>query len=181
MWIYLNENFILGKFNMKRQNQSPIIIKSYLNTFKTSSRSLYILRSLCILTDWLTHSLTHSSVQIMLLELGKDGKNILWPNSYKILGSKSPDQRYFEVTTWKFSEEEYFANNDNKFKTTNLSTMLSVRSWSESQVLIMQKEIQDRCPRSIFFFPYFWLFKIYSKTFYINGPGDHLISNVKCC
>ena len=35
--------------------------------------------------------------------IGKGGKNILWPNSYKISGSKSPGQRSFEATTRELS------------------------------------------------------------------------------
>ena len=47
----------------------------------------------------LTDSLTHSFVCIMLLKLGKGGKNILLPNSYKVSGSKSPDKRSLEANT----------------------------------------------------------------------------------
>ena len=51
----------------------------------------------------LTDSLTHSSVRIMLLKTNKGGKIKLWPNSYKVSGSKSLRQRSLEATTWIMS------------------------------------------------------------------------------
>jgi hypothetical protein len=39
----------------------------------------------------------------MLRKLGKGGKIMLWPNSYKVSGSKSPGRRSLEATTWIMS------------------------------------------------------------------------------
>ena len=66
----------------------------------------YNVLSMCIYhrsIRWLTDWLTHSSVRIMLLKTNKGGKIKLWPNSYKVSGSKSLRQRSLEATTWIMS------------------------------------------------------------------------------
>ena len=94
-----------------------------------SNRSLYIFpRSTHWMTDWLTHSIIcrHNA-------LGKAGKIILWPNSYKVLGSNL----------------DYVLKGDMsialKSKTVNLSTVITVRTWRDNLLLDeRRKKIRTR-------------------------------------
>ena len=90
-------------------------------------------------TDWLTHS----CVRIMLSEIWQRWKSILWPNSYKISGNKSPGQRSLEdleATTWSFSLKEYLAKNNNKSQTLNLFIVLAVQTNVRTENLLLDKK-----------------------------------------
>ena len=78
----------------------------------------------------------------MLLKTWQKWKN--YTLAEQEFNSKSPGQRTVEATTWEFSIEEYLAINNNKSKTLNLSTLISVRTWWESPT-----RREKNCSRSL--------------------------------
>ena len=77
-----------------------------------------IKKCLC-LAHWPTHLSASCSKKF-----GKGGKNILWPISYTVSGSKSPGKRYLEAaTTWIMSTWRRYGHRSN---TINLFTVITV-------------------------------------------------------
>ena len=99
------------------------------NTLLSYEQKPLHLPSVYSLTQSLAHSLTHSSVCIMLLKTCQRWKN---HTLAKLLQAAS----HLVNAPWRQqpenSLEEYLANNNNKSKTINLSTVITLRTRWES-------------------------------------------------
>ena len=92
-------------------------------------------------THWLTHSLTDSSVRIMLLKTWERWKNGQTLTRFQAASHLANSPLMQQPENYL---EEYLAENNNKSKTINFSTLISVRTWWESPTTRREKNIHTR-------------------------------------
>ena len=119
--------------------------------FLSFEQKLINLHSVYWLTDWLTDWL----------------KNLLWPKSYKVSGSKSPDQHSLEAATTLIMST-WMPVCALKSKTIIFSTVNTVRTWWESAT-----RWEKAWVLSSFVIVLFFILKCNSNLYFFIHPYSH--------